>query len=223
MPRITPFRLARRLRAGSVPDVCLHGASHRQGPARRTCAWSAPAARCWPKRPSPSANVSVKTSPKATCFGAGTGGSGESVALKGNTALGLLASGVEDHPGAAAAARSPTTSTSASRSAGSASSVAKGKLVLVPEGQPQVAHGRRRRGEDQGRATKCCGRWRRPKRRTTSTRRAGAERARRGQGRRAVHGPRLRPTTKKASASPAAGAKVTGASGADRRRRPAPR
>jgi hypothetical protein len=40
-------------------------------------------------------NVSVKTSPKATCFGAGTGGSGKSVALKGNTALGLLADGAK--------------------------------------------------------------------------------------------------------------------------------
>jgi len=38
-------------------------------------------------------NVSVKTSPKATCLGAGTGGSGKKVALKGNTALGLLAKG----------------------------------------------------------------------------------------------------------------------------------
>jgi hypothetical protein len=41
------------------------------------------------------ANVSVKTSPKATCFGAGTGGSGKSVALQGNTALGLLADGAQ--------------------------------------------------------------------------------------------------------------------------------
>lgn len=41
------------------------------------------------------ANVSVKTSPKATCFGPGTGGSGDSVALKGNTAMGLLASGAK--------------------------------------------------------------------------------------------------------------------------------
>lgn len=39
------------------------------------------------------ANTSVKTSPKATCFGAGTGGSGKSVTLKGNTAMGLLARG----------------------------------------------------------------------------------------------------------------------------------
>src|SRR5262249_37568259 len=35
--------------------------------------------------------ISVKTSPKATCFGAGTGGSGEPAAVPGATALGLLA------------------------------------------------------------------------------------------------------------------------------------
>ncbi len=35
--------------------------------------------------------ISVKTSPKATCFGPGTGGSGDSVDVKANTALGLLA------------------------------------------------------------------------------------------------------------------------------------
>jgi hypothetical protein len=40
-------------------------------------------------------NISVKTSKKATCLGAGTGGSGKSVALKGNTALGLLADGAK--------------------------------------------------------------------------------------------------------------------------------
>ena len=40
-------------------------------------------------------NISVKTSPKATCLGAGTGGSGKPVALKGNTALGLLANGAK--------------------------------------------------------------------------------------------------------------------------------
>jgi hypothetical protein len=34
--------------------------------------------------------ASVKTSPKATCFGAGTGGSGKSVTVKGATALGML-------------------------------------------------------------------------------------------------------------------------------------
>jgi hypothetical protein len=39
--------------------------------------------------------ISVKTSKKATCLGSGTGGSGKSVALKGNTALGLLANGAK--------------------------------------------------------------------------------------------------------------------------------
>jgi hypothetical protein len=34
--------------------------------------------------------VSIKTSPKATCFGAGTGGSGKTVSVKGHTALGML-------------------------------------------------------------------------------------------------------------------------------------
>lgn len=34
--------------------------------------------------------TSLKTSPKANCFGAGTGGSGKSVTLKGPTALGVL-------------------------------------------------------------------------------------------------------------------------------------
>ena len=42
--------------------------------------------------------VSVKTSPKATCFGTGTGGSGDSVTLKPNTALGLLARGAKSQP-----------------------------------------------------------------------------------------------------------------------------
>jgi hypothetical protein len=42
-----------------------------------------------------SADTTVKSSSKATCFGAGTGGSGKSVALQGNTALGLLADGAK--------------------------------------------------------------------------------------------------------------------------------
>jgi hypothetical protein len=37
--------------------------------------------------------ISVKTSPKATCFGKGNGGSGKAVSIKGNTAMGLLAQG----------------------------------------------------------------------------------------------------------------------------------
>jgi hypothetical protein len=38
-----------------------------------------------------SGTTAVKTSPKATCFGKGSGGSGKSVSIAGNTAMGLLA------------------------------------------------------------------------------------------------------------------------------------
>lgn len=43
-------------------------------------------------------SVSIKTSKQATCFGAGTGGSGAAVAVPGNTALGLLGVGVKSTP-----------------------------------------------------------------------------------------------------------------------------
>jgi hypothetical protein len=42
-----------------------------------------------------SASLSVKTSPKATCFGPENGGSGDSVQVKANTALGLLLAGAK--------------------------------------------------------------------------------------------------------------------------------
>ncbi len=42
--------------------------------------------------------ASVKTSPKATCLGGGTGGSGKSVQLKGPTALGVLAQAAKITP-----------------------------------------------------------------------------------------------------------------------------
>ena len=42
-----------------------------------------------------SSDISVKTSKQATCFGSGTGGSGKSVSLMGNSALGLLANGAK--------------------------------------------------------------------------------------------------------------------------------
>ncbi|MGV1050019.1 MAG: hypothetical protein ACOYD4_16015 [Solirubrobacterales bacterium] len=43
------------------------------------------------EEPVTGATTSVKTSPKATCFGKGTGGSGKAVSIAGNTAMGLLA------------------------------------------------------------------------------------------------------------------------------------
>jgi hypothetical protein len=48
-----------------------------------------------------SSTLKVKTSKQATCFGAGTGGSGKSVTVGGNTALGLLANGAKTISGLA--------------------------------------------------------------------------------------------------------------------------
>ena len=42
--------------------------------------------------------TSIKTSPKATCLGAGTGGSGKSVQVKGPTALGVLGQASKSTP-----------------------------------------------------------------------------------------------------------------------------
>jgi hypothetical protein len=43
------------------------------------------------EKPIATATTTVKTSPKAECFGKGSGGSGDPVTIKGNTAMGLLA------------------------------------------------------------------------------------------------------------------------------------
>ena len=137
MPRLIPFRLA----AACALALAL-SLVHRRGRGRPrasppSCAWSARAARCSPKRPSAPAPTSVKTSPKATCFGAGTGGSGKSVTIKGATALGLLAQAAKS-----TAALRPLLITDAfdfglGALRGRQPAVANGKALLVPEGQPQ--------------------------------------------------------------------------------------
>ena len=54
------------------------------------------------EQPISTATTAVKTSPKAECFGKGSGGSGDPVTIKGNTAMGLLA-----HASKSVAALSP--------------------------------------------------------------------------------------------------------------------
>jgi hypothetical protein len=97
MPRIIPFRLV---------AVCALALS-------LTFAFAAIAAAKAPlaelrvvgsggkvlaEKPVAMADTSVKTSPKATCFGPGSGGSGEDAQLQGTTAMGLLASGARTIP-----------------------------------------------------------------------------------------------------------------------------
>jgi hypothetical protein len=93
MPRLIPFRLALAcalvlLTALSVAGPAAATPSGTQSHLRVVGKGNKVLAERWvgiPKR------TSVKTSPKATCLGVGTGGSGKGVKVRGNTALGLLA------------------------------------------------------------------------------------------------------------------------------------
>jgi hypothetical protein len=94
MPRITPFRLAAVCTLAlslTFAFTAVAAAKGLQADLRVVGAGG----KVLAERTVPSANVSVKASPKATCFGPGTGGSGDSVQLKANTAMGLLASGAK--------------------------------------------------------------------------------------------------------------------------------
>ncbi|HET8814538.1 MAG TPA: hypothetical protein VFM51_06245 [Solirubrobacterales bacterium] len=92
MPRIIPFRLA---------AACLLALSLTLALAASASAFKADlrvvgsGGKVLAEKTVPTASLSVKTSPKATCFGPGNGGSGDKVQLKGNTAMGLLASGAQ--------------------------------------------------------------------------------------------------------------------------------
>ncbi|HEU4707108.1 MAG TPA: hypothetical protein VFS64_07980 [Solirubrobacterales bacterium] len=91
MPRITPFRPAAACTlALSLALVFAAGASAKGFKVELRVVGSG--GRVLAEKPVATATTSVKTSPKATCFGAGTGGSGKPVTIKGNTAMGLLAS-----------------------------------------------------------------------------------------------------------------------------------
>jgi len=92
MPRIISFRLAVACAlALSLLCACAASASAKGLAAELRVVGSG--GKTLAEKTVVSTNASVKTSPKATCFGPGSGGSGDSVQIKGNTALGLLASG----------------------------------------------------------------------------------------------------------------------------------
>ncbi|HET7590197.1 MAG TPA: hypothetical protein VFK14_08485 [Solirubrobacterales bacterium] len=90
MPRITPFRLAAVCAlAISLTWALAAGASAKGFKAELRVVGAGE--KVLAERPVATATTSVRTSPRATCFGAGTGGSGDPVRIKGNTAMGLLA------------------------------------------------------------------------------------------------------------------------------------
>lgn len=90
MPRITPFRLAAVCAlAVSLTLAFAAGATAKGFSADLRVVGAG--GKVLAEKTVSTADTAVKTSPKAECFGAGTGGSGKSVTLKGNTAMGLLA------------------------------------------------------------------------------------------------------------------------------------
>ncbi len=90
MPRITPFRLAAVCAlAFSLALGCAAGASAKGFSADLRVVGSG--GKVLAEVTLPTATTAVKTSPEADCFGPGSGGSGDAVSIKGNTAMGLLA------------------------------------------------------------------------------------------------------------------------------------
>lgn len=97
MPRITPFRLAAVCALALSLTFAFTALAAAKG-LRADLRVVGSGGKVLAEKTVASANVSVKASPKATCFGAGTGGSGDPVQLQGNTAMGLLASGAKTIP-----------------------------------------------------------------------------------------------------------------------------
>jgi hypothetical protein len=92
MPRITPFRLAAACALAISMTLAFAASAPAKGfPAELRVVGSG--GKVLAEQTVRTATTSVKTSPKATCFGPGTGGSGDPVSIKGNTAMGLLARG----------------------------------------------------------------------------------------------------------------------------------
>jgi hypothetical protein len=97
MPRITPFRLAAVCALAVILSLALAvGASAKGFKAELRVVGSG--SKVLAEKPVATASTSVKTSPKAECFGKGSGGSGDPVTIKGNTAMGLLARASKSTP-----------------------------------------------------------------------------------------------------------------------------
>jgi len=89
MPRLVPFRLAAACALALVLSLSLGAAASAKGP-QVSLRVIGKGGKSLDETSLAAGTTSVKTSPKATCLGPGTGGSGRSVKLKGATALGAL-------------------------------------------------------------------------------------------------------------------------------------
>jgi hypothetical protein len=97
MPRSTPIRLAVVCALALSLTFVLTAVAAAKGPLAELRVVGS-GGKVLAEKPVAMADTSVKSSPKATCFGSDNAGSGDPVQLKGGTAMGLLASGARTIP-----------------------------------------------------------------------------------------------------------------------------
>ncbi len=90
MPRLTPIRLAAACALALALSLSITAGASAKGFSAELRVVGA-GGKILAEKPVSTATTAIKTSPKATCFGAGSGGSGEPASIEGNTAMGLLA------------------------------------------------------------------------------------------------------------------------------------
>src|SRR6188474_2993600 len=90
MPRLVSFRLAAACALALILVFSLSAVAVAKGPVADLRVVGAGGKVLSETSFGVAGQVSIKTSSQATCFGAGTGGSGKSVKVKGATALGML-------------------------------------------------------------------------------------------------------------------------------------
>ena len=91
MPRLIPFRLAAACALALISSLSLVAVATAKGPVADLRVVGKGGKALAEDSFGTGGQVSVRPSPKATCFGPGTGGSGKKMSLKGSTALGMLA------------------------------------------------------------------------------------------------------------------------------------
>ncbi len=90
MPRLIPFRLAAACALALILSLPLTASAAAKGFSADLRVVGS-SGKLLAEKTQTTATTAVKTSPKATCFGPGSGGSGDTVSIPGNTAMGLLA------------------------------------------------------------------------------------------------------------------------------------
>ncbi|HXS46512.1 MAG TPA: hypothetical protein VN756_03510, partial [Solirubrobacterales bacterium] len=89
MPRLIPFRLVAACALAFVLVLSTAAVAVAKGPVADLRVVGS-GGKVLAEDSFGAATASIKTSPQATCFGTGTGGSGKPVTINGPTALGML-------------------------------------------------------------------------------------------------------------------------------------